>query len=244
MAADLGPVLVLLAVVFAATLAQSLVGFGSAMIAMGVLTPLLGLATAAPLVALVAATLEAVVLLRYRAALNWRAVWQLVLGSVVGIPIGMFVVTVVNERMALAVLGGVICGYVVYAWLGRKPPLIAATPAWTYGTGLLAGALGGAYNTSAPPVILYGECRRWSPDEFRGNLQGFFLANDAFIVLAHAGSGNLNRVVWTNYALALPAIAAALWLGLRLAPRLDAARLRQATLVLLMVIGLKLVWGQ
>jgi len=243
MTTDLGSALMVLAVVFGAVLAQSLIGFGSAMIAMGMLTPLLGLATAAPLVALIAGTLEALVLFRYRAAMNGRAVWQLILGSIVGVPLGMFLAMVVNERLAIAVLGGLICGYVGYAGLGRRPPHLNVAPGWAYGTGVVAGALGGAYNISAPPVILYGECRRWSPEAFRGNLQGFFLANDACIVLAHAGSGHLTRVVWTHYALALPAIAVAVWLGLRLAPRIEALRLRQATLILLMLIGLKLVWS-
>ncbi len=231
----------ILFVVFGAVLAQSMVGFGSAMIAMGVLTPLLGLSTAAPLVALIAATLELAVLVVYRAALNWRAVWRLILGSIIGIPFGMLIVQYVDQRIALGVLGGVICTYVVYAWLGRKPPTLSATTVWTYGAGLIAGALGGAYNISGPPVILYGDCRRWPPEEFKGNLQAFFLASDALVVLFHAWAGNLTTAVWTNYAFTVPVIGLAVWLGVRWSRRIAGHQLRQLTLGLMMLVGLRLV---
>ena len=50
--------LAILAVIFGAALMQSLVGFGSAMVAMALLPQWLGLRASAPLITLVGATLE------------------------------------------------------------------------------------------------------------------------------------------------------------------------------------------
>jgi uncharacterized membrane protein YfcA len=106
---------------------------------------------------------------------------------------------------------------------------------------VLAGLLGGAYNTSGPPVIVYGDCRRWAPPEFKSNLQAFFAVADGLVVLGHVAAGNLTRVVLTHYALALPAILLGLWLGLRLERRVQPAAFRRLALLLLLVLGARLV---
>ena len=102
--------------------------------------------------------------------------------------------------------------------------------------------MGGAYNTSGPPVIVYGDCKRWNPAEFKANLQGFFLLSDLFVVLNHAVGDNLNATVWTYYLWCLPAIAAGLILGLVIGRRLDPVVYRKVVLVLLVVLGMKLAF--
>jgi uncharacterized membrane protein YfcA len=228
-------------VVFAAVFVQSLVGFGSAMIAMVLLSAGLGLAVASPLVALMSLTLEAGILARRAAALNLGAVWRVIAGALLGVPLGMLALRRVPERALLPLLGLVIAAYALYGLWGRRLPELRH-PAWGFGTGVLAGLLGGAYNTSGPPVIVYGDCRRWAPPEFKSNLQAFFLVADALVVLGHAVAGNLTRTTLGYYALALPAILLGLWLGLRLERRVSPAAFRRLALVVLLVLGARLVW--
>lgn len=64
------------AVVFLAVFTQSLTGFGLALVSMPLLTMVLGIQTAAPLVALVALAAEIVLLIYYREALNLSVVWR------------------------------------------------------------------------------------------------------------------------------------------------------------------------
>jgi uncharacterized membrane protein YfcA len=227
-------------VILVAVFVQSLVGFGSAMVAMALLGAGLGLAVASPLVALMSLTLEIGILARRAAALNLGAVWRVIAGALAGVPLGMLALRRVPEHVLLPLLGLVIAGYALYGLWGRPlPPL--RHPAWGYGAGLLAGLLGGAYNTSGPPVIVYGDCRRWTPPEFKSNLQAFFLVADALVVLGHAASGNLTASTLTSYALALPAILLGLGLGLRLERRLAPAAFRRLALLLLLALGARLI---
>ncbi|MBM3123430.1 MAG: hypothetical protein FJZ97_14775, partial [Chloroflexi bacterium] len=92
-----------------AGLIQALTGFGSALVSMALLPPLLGLLTAAPLVALMAGTIEIGLLLRYRSALRFANVKWLSAAMIVGIPVGVLGLRAVPERLALAVLGIVLC---------------------------------------------------------------------------------------------------------------------------------------
>jgi uncharacterized membrane protein YfcA len=229
-------------VIFFAAFTQSLTGFGSALIAMALLPGLVGIHTAAPLVALVAATLELALLLRYRSALNLRAVWRLALAAVVAIPLGVLVLRQVDERIVLSLLGTVLAGYALYALLDLKLPALER-PGWGYGFGFIAGLLGGAYNTSGPPVVIYGNCRRWLPAEFKSNLQGFFLLTDLLVIGAHALSSSLTRAVLLDYLWALPAIGLGLLAGIGLDRRLNPEAFRKLVLGLLVVMGVRLILG-
>jgi len=226
-------------VVFAAVLMQTLAGFGSAMVAMALLPYWVGLLVAAPLVALIAATLEAVVLVYWREALTWHAIRQLNVGLVLGVPLGVLALGRVDAGILLPVLGGVLIAYALYALLNLRLPELRS-PGWAYGVGVLAGVLGGAYNVSGPPVIVYGHCRRWTPAQFKGNLQAFFLLGDALVIVGHGVAGNLTRTVWQSYVLALPAIALGLVAGLALERFIPAGVFRRMALVLLIVLGVRL----
>jgi uncharacterized membrane protein YfcA len=231
----------LLAVIFLAVFTQSLAGFGVALIAMALLPDLIGIQRATPLVALVAVTLEFFLLLRYRSALNLNAIWRVALASIVGIPLGLLALKSVSDRIVLAVLGVVIAGYALYALLDLHLPSLEHS-SWAYGFGLLAGMLGGAYNTSGPPVIIYGNCRRWHPAEFKSNLQGFFLLNSIMIVIGHIINQTLTPVVWGDFLWALPAMGLGIVAGVSLDRYLDPIRFRKIVLWLLVFMGLRLIF--
>jgi len=172
--------------------------------------------------------------------LNLRAVWRLAVASLIGIPLGMIVLRRLDEDLALGALGVVMAGYALYALFELKPPELSK-PGWAYAFGLAAGMLGGAYNTSGPPVVVYGNARRWSPAEFKSNLQGFFFFNSLLVVSGHALSGNLDEAVWQNYLIALPGLALGILAGLGLDRRIDPLVFRKIVLVLLLVMGVRMV---
>lgn len=208
---------------------------------MALLPDIIGIQRATPLIALVALTLEFFLLLRYRSALRISAIWRVALASVAGIPLGLWVLRSVSERVVLAVLGVVIAGYALYALLDLRLPKLER-PAWAYGFGLLAGVLGGAYNTSGPPVIIYANCRRWYPAEFKSNLQGFFLINSIFIAIGHIFNHTLTPLVWQDFLWSLPALGLGIVAGVSLDRYLDPLRFRKIVLWLLVLMGLRLIF--
>ena len=238
---DLNTILILLAI-FLAVFTQSLSGFGVALIAMALLPGLVGIQIATPLVALVAISIEVVLAVYYREALNIRAMWPIALASILGIPIGIWALKGVNETILLTILGVVVTGYALYALLRLKPPDLCH-PLWAWGTGFVAGILGGAYNVSGPPVIIYSDCRRWPPAEFKSNMQGFFVVASSFVVISHAVSGNLTPIIWHYYLWAIPAMVLGILAGISLDRYLDPNRFRKIVLVLLIVMGLRLIYS-
>ena len=228
-------------VVFLAAFTQSLSGFGLALVSMALLPAVIGIRVATPLVALVAIVIEVVLIVRYRESLEVHAIWKVVLAAVIGTPLGVLFLSRMDERIALTVLGVVIAGYAVYALLGLKLPLLE-NPFWAYLSGLLGGILGGAYNTSGPPVIVYGDCRRWSPDVFKSNLQGYFIVSSLVVAGSHALSGNFTPLVWRTFWWSLPFIGIGLIAGLSLDRWLNPVTFRRVVLVLLVLMGIRLMF--
>jgi len=227
--------------IFLAVFTQSLSGFGVALVAMALLPAMIGIRVATPLVAVVALVLEILLVFRYRHSLDVRAIWRVILAALIATPVGVYFLSNVDENVSLAVLGVVITGYAFYSLLGLKMPLLDGS-FWAYLAGLFGGLLGGAYNTSGPPVILYADCRRWPPDEFKSNLQGYFVVSSIAVVTGHALNGNLTPQVWDIFWWMIPFTFVGLVAGLSLDRWLNPAIFRKVVLILLVVMGIRLMF--
>ena len=142
--------------------------------------------------------------------------------------------------IVLSILGFILVSYSIYALITPKLPELKP-PAWAFGFGFLGGLLSGAYNVAGPAAVIYGNCRGWRPDEFKSNLQAFFIVNDLTVLLSHTLAGNLTPTVWSNYLIALPAIGLGIFIGLKVDRRIDPATFKKIVLVLLIVMGARLI---
>lgn len=232
----------IIALVFLAALLQSLSGFGFAIIVMPLVTLLLGLHTAAPTVALIALTVYAINVVRYRQGIDRREVVRLAAAAALGVPLGIWALANVDEAMVKRILGAILIAYSAYSL--RRPATQRVAPGWwVYPAGFCAGCLGGAYNTPGPPVILYGSLRRWPREEFRAMLQALFLISALMVVGGHVVAGHVTGTVLRYYVYALPALAAGILAGARLDRRVDREMFRRIVTAMILMLGIVLLLG-
>lgn len=232
--------LLLLLIVFSAALLQTTSGFGFALMAMPLVSLVIGVKLAAPLVALVGFTLYAVNLARYRRSLDLRVVAPLAVAAALGIPLGVWMLSSLDEKLVKSTLGIVLIGYALYAlWQPQLTPLRADF--WAFPAGFLAGCLGGAFNTPGPPVIVYGNLKQWPRDLFRSTLQALFLVSSALVIVSHAVAGNFNRPLLATYLLLAPALLLGVWAGSRVDRRLNNERFRTLVVGLILATGVLLL---
>jgi len=163
-----------LAVIFIATLIRSAFGFGEALIAVPLLAFLMPVEVAAPLAVLVSITVAGVVIVQDWHKIHVRSAGWLILSTLVGIPLGLLLLTAVAEPIVKGILAVVIVTFSTYCLLSRSQfELKNDQLAWLFG--FAAGVLGGAYGMNGPPLVIYGSLRRWTPEQFRATLQGYFL---------------------------------------------------------------------
>jgi hypothetical protein len=227
-----------LGVIFGAVFMQSLVGFGSAMVATALLPQWLGLREAVPLVTLVVITLEAILLVRYRSAVQWRSIWQTGAAMMLGAPIGVWALNQLEPRFLIPVLGGVIVAYAVYALMDWKLPELRSQR-WAWGVGLVAGVLEGLFSFSGPPLVIYAQCRRWASDEFKGNLQVLFLLNHLIVITSRALTGAFTPLVLRYYLISLPVIGLGVGIGLIVGRLIRPSVFRKLGLVTLLLVGVR-----
>lgn len=223
-------------VLFVAAFVRSLAGFGDALIAMPLLAAAVGLAVATPVVGIASVIISAAVLAASWRSLDLATSWRLVLASAAGIPFGLLLLTRVDEWVMHVVLGVVLVGYGLYNLLRPGLPALQRE-AWAFPFGFIAGVLGSAYNTSGPPVIIYGTMRRWPPDTFRATLQGFFLINSLMIVSSHALAGLWTATVWELVLWSLPALLLGIVAGIVVQRYVPAASFGRLVYALLVAIG-------
>jgi len=227
-------------IVFLGCLTQSLTGFGVALVTMALLPSVIGLKIATPFVALVGGVLEVLMLVRYRASIDFKSIKGLLIPSTIAIPIGVMYFRRLDENSALFILGVIITVYAIYGMAGFRLPELHH-PAWAWMFGFAGGLLGGAYNTAGPPVIVYGNCRRWSPQVFKSNLAGFFIIISMVVIATHWISGNLTSDVWFIFLVSLPALFIGFWLGQSMDRWLNPESFRRIVLAALIILGMRLM---
>lgn len=232
--------LLILGVVFLISLVRSTFGFADALVGMPLITLLAGLQVATPLIALIAVTLSFVILLKNVRKVNIKALWKLVLSSVIGIPFGLWLLKLPYDNLMKGILGSIIFLFALYK---LASPMIGhfKNDRYSFLFGWLAGVLGGAYNAVGPAIVIYGVMRRWKPDRFRATLQGYFLPVGILLVISHALAGFWTIQVLTYYAWSIPIVLVAVWFGKFINRRISVERFSIYIYVLLLVLGGMLV---
>src|SRR5260221_762372 len=148
-------------VLFIATLARSTFGFGDALIAMPLLTLLLGIRSATPIIALVGLTVTLLIVWRSHARIDRAAIMRLTISALFGIPVGIWLFTALPAGLVTAALGISLIFFRGYAlWRPSVPVLTDAR--WAYPFGFIAGRLCGACKLSGWPIVGYCTIRHWA----------------------------------------------------------------------------------
>jgi uncharacterized membrane protein YfcA len=223
-------------VIFLASFVMGLTGFGIALVAMAFLPWLMSPVTAIILLTIYAFVFSIVVVVQLRRDLTPRALVDLLLGTLAGTPLGVWVLASLPVTALNRLIGLVLVIVVALELRGAMPRRLTGR-GWGLGAGFLSGVLGGAVGTPGPPVIVYATTQGWSPRTMKANTMGFFLVNQSAILLGYWWAGLLTREIAVVSAVyALPALAGVAT-GVALFGRLDPIRFRRIVFTLLLVSG-------
>lgn len=218
---------------FAAT-TQSITGFGFALIGVPGLALLLG-----PKVAVVAMDSVGVPLviwnaIRWRHNILWREAITISIAALVGMPIGLFVLTHANDDALTATIGVTIVVMTAWLWRGLTLPTGRRTELTA---GLVSGTLATSVGTNGPPVIIAFQAVGVEPRPFRATLQACFAFQGSISFALFWSRGLVVHDVGVAFLVGVPAAVTGALIGDRIAPRVHAGPFRNAVLILLGLSG-------
>lgn len=216
---------------------SSLTGFGHALVATPFLVLLFPPQQAVPVVMISWVPLAALLVKESWGRMNYCRIGRWLVGSVLGIPLGVYGLAHIEEGTMRAAIGALTL--IAALTLGLKP----AHPLRREGllaplVGFASGVMGGASGMSGPPVILFGLNQGWDHRELRANLIGYFVAKHALVLLLLQKFGILDGKLLLLGAASLPGLFAGYLIGIRLEKRISQQHFRLLALALVGLGGL------
>lgn len=229
---------------------QSLTGFGFAIVSVSILTQLPWIAnssvfnTIQPVAATLGALAGWLLVLPEIKKVDWKGISTLLVASSISTPFGALILEYFDVGVVIKVLGAVIAGYVLYSLTGVRVPKQLGGNGGAWGLGLLAGALGGAFDITGPPLVVHGEATGWpsAQGDFRRNILAVVSVNSTLVVLWDLVTGRLDDFYyWDFLKYGAPTTVVGIFMGKLLTERLDPASFKRIVLATCLVMGVKLL---
>jgi uncharacterized membrane protein YfcA len=227
-------------IVAGASFVMGLAGFGIGLVALAFLPFVMAPATAVVLMTVYALASALVILVPLRRDIAVPRLVDLLIGTVAGVPLGVWVIATLSPGALRRLIGLVLVAIVLLEVLGRLPSWLPDRR-WGVLAGFLAGLMGAAAGAPGPAVVVYATTQEWSPRTIKANLQAFFVVNETVVLVGYWWAGLVTLEVGrAAVAFALPALAGVV-LGVGVSNRIDRARFRRIVFAVLFVSGVVLL---
>jgi uncharacterized protein len=191
-------------IIFAAAVIAGLSGFGFGLVAMSVLPLIMDVKIANPILTLFTFILTPLIVIPLRRSIDLRSISYPLIGSAIGIPVGMYVLVKVESFIIKTALGVFIILYLLYRYLCADKPLPQLTRKWGVAAGLLSGALTSAFASGGPPIVMYLSSKNWEKDQLKVNIILFLFVQNLFKVSLLIWNHMITREVLIYYAVFIP----------------------------------------
>lgn len=190
-------------IVLVALFTRAAIGFGDGIIAVPLLSLMMDLSEAVPLILFISTIMSIVAMWRDRAHIQFGSLKRTAVTALIGFPIGILLLGFSDKELVKGILGVLLIILAIW-YFSPTRHLILKASAWSYVFGLLAGILGGAYAFRGIVFGIYGSLRGWSPAQFKGTIHSFYLASSVLIPIGYFGAGMVTQRVIGLFVVMLP----------------------------------------
>lgn len=229
-------VLAVVAVVGIAALGHTVAGFGFSLLAVPGLSAVIDAKDAVAVSLVLLLVNSALLSWGERDHIDWPAVGVLLRGAVLGLPVGLLVLTVASTDVLRVILALAVLATVALLLSGYEAGRASRRLEW--GSGLACGVLTTSITANGPPVALALQARGLSPATFRASVSTVLgLASLAGSVL-FVTADRMTSDVGATLVVATPAMVAGWGVGVVVRRRVPADWFRRCILGLLVVAAL------
>lgn len=218
-----------------------LTGFGANVVALPLLAHVLPLKFAVPMLLVLDLFTASALGLKNRKRIQWHEMQRLLPWLLLGMLIGVTLLSKAPESVLLGCLGTFVLAYAGWSLLSKGPPRPTSTR-WALPAGLVGGTFTALFGTGGPVYTLYLARRLADVADLRATLGGIVFGSALVrLVLFTAGGFYSQAGLLTLAAVLVPCAFAGYLIGSRMHTRLSPQRLVQAVWLLLVVSGSSLL---
>lgn len=235
----------LCAVAGGAAAMQSVSGFGFALISVPLFAIVIDAKDAVALASLLGLASSVVLFARAHRDVCWPVAGRMLGAACAGMPLGLYVLVVVDERVLRGVIA-VVVGLLTVS-LATGVTVRGRGRAVDVSAGFVSGVLNTSVSTNGPPLVLALQAQGLAPNVFRATISAVFVVSSIVGDVLFLAAGRYTAEVWRAAAVAAPAMVAGWLVGAVIAPRVPPERFRTLVLVLLGLTSLSalvsVAWG-
>lgn len=225
-----------------AGLMRGFAGFGSALTIAPVLALAVGPRTAIPAILIVMLVTSIQLVPKAWNNANWSTVIPLSVGGAIGIPIGAWLLVVVDQELirrsiSLTVIFFAVLMFVGWRYKGSVKPLFSAI------AGGVGGFISGAAAAGGPAVIMFLLAGPESAARNRAAIILYFLFTQAVALIVYSFGGLMTaKTLWVALPM-LPTIVLGTWIGEKFFGKASDRLYRRIALAFLLAIGLSTLFA-
>ncbi len=232
----------LILVFILAGIEAEVVGFGISTISMAFLPLFIPLRVAIPLVAMVSLVATGIVSFRTKTKNLRRVLLPLLVGSILGIPLGLYFLKKVSEETLLVALGVILVFAGSFSLLGKKIKLKFDRQTGTL-IGFLAGFFGASVNVNGPLIGVFStKSGQFSKYENKDMTTTYMFVTGFFVVLGHYLAGRVTKEIFSYFVIVLPALLVGLQIGKNIFERIPEKLLKTIIYLFVLAAGLRLIF--
>ena len=226
-------------IILIAYLVRGICGFGSGLIAIPVLSLLLPLKVAVPLVVILDYLASAGQGASLRQSIQWDEVRRLIIPALIGVAAGLMIFHNVDADLLSRLLGGFVFLYAIYALWGPKMPKVSKW--WAVPAAISGGTIGTLFGTGGPFYVTYLKARQLDANAFRATFACMFLLDGAARVTGYLSTAVINLQLLALLAMSLPVMILGMYLGGKIHTSLSAQTFTRGISILLLASGVSLM---
>jgi hypothetical protein len=193
---------------------------------------------AAPLVVWGSLVGQVLTIRTVRGGFSWHRAMPFVVGGVVGVPMGAWLLAYVDMHMFKIGVGALLLLYCSALLLIRQgPKMDRAGPIVDGAVGMVGGVMGGLGGLTGPAPTLWCTLKGWDKDTQRAVFQTFSLCMQSLTLAIYVGKGTVTGAMMPLFALMVPVAIIPTLAGAWLYRRFSDVAFRKLVLVLLSITG-------
>ncbi|MCF8242760.1 MAG: sulfite exporter TauE/SafE family protein [Melioribacteraceae bacterium] len=229
-------------IIFIASFSQGFSGFGFALISIPFISLLVDVKYAVPLGALCAIVTNVYLLIQLRIHINFKEILNLIIGSTIAIPLGVFFLSQADSSLIKPLLGVIVILFALFSSF-KIVEQKGIGYNWGYLFGFASGLLGGAFNTNGPPILIYFYLHGWDKLKLKASITGFFVFSTAIIVASHFAMGTITGEIFFDFLYLIPVVLLGLFTGSKLFNKVSTESYNKLILAALIIIGVVLIFN-